>query len=95
MSHHASAAPATHIAAIASYAAAPSAATSGPDAIMEEINASIGFDRRLYAQDIEGSKAHARMLAEQGIISKSDAAEIRRGLDHVQAEIAGGTFTLH
>jgi len=66
---------------------------SGPDAIMEEINASIGFDKRLFAQDIEGSKAHARMLAEKGIIPKSDAAEIRRGLDQVQAEIAAGTFT--
>jgi argininosuccinate lyase len=66
---------------------------SGPDAIMEEINASIGFDRRLYAQDIKGSLAHARMLAEQGIISKSDAAEIKRGLEKVQAEIDGGAFT--
>jgi argininosuccinate lyase len=66
---------------------------SGPDAIMEEINASIGFDQRLYAQDIKGSLAHARMLAEQGIISKSDAADIRRGLEKVQAEIEAGTFT--
>src|SRR5262249_51203328 len=66
---------------------------SGPDAIMEEINASIGFDKRLFAQDIRGSKAHARMLAEQGVISKSDAAEMRRGLDQVAAEIASGTFT--
>ncbi|TMJ38747.1 MAG: argininosuccinate lyase [Alphaproteobacteria bacterium] len=66
---------------------------SGPDAIMEEINASIGFDRRLYAQDIKGSLAHARMLAEQGIISKSDAADIKRGLEKVQAEIDGGAFT--
>ena len=49
---------------------------SGPDAIMQEINASIGFDKRLYAQDIAGSKAHAAMLAQQGIISKSDASEI-------------------
>ncbi|WP_421693139.1 argininosuccinate lyase [Aestuariivirga sp.] len=65
---------------------------SGPDAIMEEINASIGFDKRLFAQDIAGSKAHAAMLAKQGIISKSDAAEIRKGLDQVQAEIAAGTF---
>jgi argininosuccinate lyase len=64
-----------------------------PSAIMEEINASIGFDRRLYAQDIRGSKAHAEMLAEKRIISKSDAAEIRRGLDRVQAEIEAGTFT--
>ena len=66
---------------------------SGPDAIMEEINASIGFDQRLFAQDIAGSKAHAAMLAKQGIISRADAAEIRRGLDAVQAEIKGGTFT--
>ena len=66
---------------------------SGPDAIMEEINASIGFDKRLFAQDIAGSKAHAAMLAKQGIISKSDAAEIRKGLDQVQAEIEAGTFT--
>ena len=42
---------------------------SGPDAIMEEINASIDFDRRLFRQDIAGSKAHAAMLAEQGIIA--------------------------
>ncbi len=66
---------------------------SGPDAIMQEINASIGFDRRLYAQDIAGSKAHAAMLAQQGIISKTDAREITRGLDQVQAEIENSTFT--
>ena len=66
---------------------------SGPDAIMQEINASIGFDKRLYAQDIAGSKAHAAMLAQQGIISKSDAKEITRGLDQVQAEIEAGQFT--
>ena len=66
---------------------------SGPDAIMEEINASIGFDKRLFAQDIAGSKAHAAMLAKQGIIPKSDALEIRKGLDQVQAEIEAGTFT--
>ncbi|MGB8315964.1 MAG: argininosuccinate lyase [Aestuariivirga sp.] len=66
---------------------------SGPDAIMQEINASIGFDKRLYAQDVAGSKAHAAMLAQQGIISKSDAREITRGLDQVQAEIEQGTFT--
>jgi argininosuccinate lyase len=66
---------------------------AGPDAIMEEINASIGFDKRLFGQDIAGSKAHAAMLAKQGIISKSDAAEIRKGLDQVQAEIEAGTFT--
>ncbi len=66
---------------------------SGPDAIMEEINASIGFDKRLFAQDIAGSKAHAAMLAKQGIISKADASRIRKGLDQVQAEIEAGKFT--
>jgi argininosuccinate lyase len=66
---------------------------TGPDAIMEEINASIGFDKRLFAQDIAGSKAHAAMLARQGIITRSDADEIRKGLDQVQAEIEAGTFT--
>jgi argininosuccinate lyase len=66
---------------------------SGPDAIMEEINASIGFDKRLFAQDIAGSKAHAAMLARQGIISKADAGKIRKGLDQVQAEIEAGKFT--
>jgi argininosuccinate lyase len=60
---------------------------------MQEINASIGFDKRLFAQDIAGSKAHAAMLAQQGIISKSDAKEISRGLDQVQAEIEQGKFT--
>ena len=59
----------------------------GPSAIMAEINASIDFDRRLYAQDIAGSKAHAAMLAKQGIISKSDAAAIGKGLDNVKAEM--------
>ena len=66
---------------------------SGPSAIMQEINASISFDKRLYRQDIAGSKAHAAMLAQQGIISKSDAAEIRRGLDQVQVEIENSKFT--
>ena len=65
---------------------------AGPDAIMEEINASIGFDKRLFAQDIAGSKAHAAMLAKQGIISKTDAADIRRGLDQIAGEIEAGTF---
>ena len=64
----------------------------GPAAIMAEINASIGFDKRLYAQDIAGSKAHAAMLAKQKIISKADAAALTHGLDLVMAEIAGGRF---
>ena len=66
---------------------------SGPDAIMTAINASIGFDQRLYAQDIAGSRAHAAMLAAQGIISDSDAAAIGEGLLTVLSEIEGGKFT--
>ncbi|MBT8411300.1 MAG: argininosuccinate lyase [Octadecabacter sp.] len=65
---------------------------AGPDAIMEAINASIGFDRRLAKQDIEGSRAHAAMLASQGIITDNDAQAIREGLLTVLSEIEGGTF---
>ena len=65
---------------------------AGPDAIMEAINASIGFDRRLAAQDIAGSRAHAAMLAAQGIITDSDAAAIGEGLLTVLSEIGAGTF---
>ena len=64
----------------------------GPDAIMAEINASIDFDRRLFAQDIAGSKAHAAMLGKQGIISKTDAAAIAKGLDQIKVEIETGKF---
>lgn len=63
-----------------------------PAEIMEEINASIGFDKVLAPQDIRGSKAHAAMLAEQGIISKTDAREIIKGLTQVLDEIEAGTF---
>ena len=66
--------------------------STGPDAIMTAINASIGFDRRLYAQDIAGSRAHAAMLAAQGILTDSDAAAIREGLLTVLSEIEGGSF---
>ncbi|MFK8253925.1 argininosuccinate lyase [Ancylobacter terrae] len=66
---------------------------TGPDAIMEEINASIGFDQRLAAQDIAGSKAHAAMLAAQGIIDASDAEKIVQGLDTILSEIERGDFT--
>ncbi len=65
---------------------------AGPDAIMEAINASIGFDQRLAAQDIAGSRAHAAMLAATGILSDSDAAAIREGLLTVLSEIEGGQF---
>ena len=65
---------------------------SGPAAIMEEINASIDFDKRLYKQDIAGSRAHCNMLMAQGIISNKDGHAILRGLDAVETEIAGGRF---
>ncbi|TCP44467.1 argininosuccinate lyase [Rhodovulum marinum] len=65
---------------------------AGPDAIMEAINASISFDKRLAAQDIAGSRAHAAMLAATGIISDTDADAIREGLLTVLSEIEGGAF---
>jgi len=64
-----------------------------PGEIMEEINASIAFDRRLFSQDIKASKAHAKMLGERSIIAQKDAADIIRGLDMVQSEIETGSFT--
>ena len=66
--------------------------SAGPDAIMEAINASIAFDQRLAAQDIAGSRAHAAMLAAQGIITDSDAEAIREGLLTILSEIESGTF---
>jgi argininosuccinate lyase len=66
--------------------------TSSPAAIMEEINASVGFDKVLAPYDIRASKAHAAMLARQGIISKEDARKIAAGLDRVLAEIESGQF---
>ncbi|MFO7804827.1 MAG: argininosuccinate lyase [Paracoccaceae bacterium] len=65
----------------------------GPDAIMEAINASISYDQRLAPQDIAGSRAHAAMLAAQGIITNSDAEAIREGLLTVLSEIEAGEFT--
>ena len=65
---------------------------AGPAAIMEEINASIGFDKRMYAQDITGSKAHCAMLVKQGILSAADGEAITQGLDKVLAEIESGQF---
>ena len=64
----------------------------GPDAIMQAINASIGFDKRLYAQDIAGSRAHAAMLAATGILSNTDAQAIGEGLLTVLSEIESGQF---
>ncbi len=65
---------------------------SGPAAIMEAINASIGFDRKLYAQDIRGSIAHSEMLAATGIISAADQEKIAQGLYTILSEIEEGRF---
>ena len=65
---------------------------ASPDEVMEAINASIDFDRRLYAEDIAGSVAHVTMLAAQGIVTQEDAAAIRDGLRRVQEEIEAGGF---
>ena len=64
----------------------------GPDAVMTAINASIDVDIRFAAEDIQGSKAHARMLGQQGLIAEESTAKILDGLDTIAAEIAAGTF---
>ncbi len=66
---------------------------SGPDVIMEAINASIDFDKKLYAQDIRGSVSHSEMLAETGIISTGDQQKIAHGLNTILREIEDGRFT--
>jgi argininosuccinate lyase len=64
----------------------------GPAAIMRRINASIDFDKRLYAEDIAGSKAHCAMLVAQNILSPEDGAEIIKGLEQIRSEIESGSF---
>ena len=65
---------------------------TSPDAVMEDINASIDFDRHLFRQDIAASQAHAAMLAKQGIITADDARKIAHGLDTILSEIESGRF---
>jgi argininosuccinate lyase len=65
----------------------------GPAEIMQRINVSIGFDKRLYAEDIAGSKAHCAMLVRQNIIPAEDGAAIASGLDRILEEIQAGRFT--
>src|SRR5271156_3309885 len=65
---------------------------AGPADIMREITPSIDFDKRLAGEDLAGSRAHARMLGNEGIISKDDAVAIIKGLDQIEAEIAAGKF---
>jgi len=64
----------------------------GPASVMEDITPSIDFDKRLAAQDLAGSRAHARMLAAQGIMREADCAAILDGLDAIEAEILQGKF---
>jgi len=64
----------------------------GPSAIMEEITPSIDFDKRLAMQDLAGSRAHARMLAQRGIIERADCDSILKGLNAIEKEIAEGKF---
>ncbi|HEX4507278.1 MAG TPA: argininosuccinate lyase [Alphaproteobacteria bacterium] len=66
--------------------------SAGPSSIMQRINASIGFDRKLWQEDISGSRAHAAMLAAQGIISAEDALAITDGLYTIETEIAEDRF---
>ncbi len=66
--------------------------SASPGELMQAINVSIGFDRRLAEQDIAGSKAHSDMLAAQGIITAKDRDAIHQGLDEIGEEIANGTF---
>ncbi len=66
---------------------------AGPAEIMEAINASIDFDRKLAAQDIAGSQAHLAMLVRQGVVDAADADAIAKGLDQVKGEIEAGTFS--
>jgi argininosuccinate lyase len=65
---------------------------AGPATVMQDINASIGFDRKLWRQDIRGSLAHAAMLVASGIIAPSDERDIARGLEAIAAEIQSGAF---
>jgi argininosuccinate lyase len=65
---------------------------SGPATIMEEINASIDFDRRLWREDIAGSAAHCKMLVAQGIIAREDGEAILKGLEQIRGEIERGSF---
>ncbi len=64
-----------------------------PEEFLQQYGASLPFDKRMWAEDIQGSKAHAKMLAHVGVISQDDADAIRAGLDEVGADIAAGNFT--
>ncbi|MDA0786795.1 MAG: lyase family protein, partial [Proteobacteria bacterium] len=65
---------------------------SGPGALMQEVNASIGFDKALAAQDLAGSRAHCTMLVTTGILDAADGNAILKGLDEIEGELARGEF---
>ena len=67
--------------------------STGPDAIMEAINASIDFDKRLGAQDIESSIAHVDMLGATGILNENDVSAIKIGLEEILSELNSGEFS--
>ena len=67
--------------------------SEGTDALVEQFNASVSFDKRLALQDIRGSVAHATMLGETGILSQDEAAQLVAGLEELQKEVEAGTFT--
>lgn len=69
--------------------------SGGVSGVMERINASIAFDKELYAQDIKGSKAHAAMLVKTGIITAEDGDAIAKGLDQIEGEIRDGQFEFY
>jgi len=66
--------------------------STGPDAIMEAINASIDFDKRLGPEDVESSLAHADMLGATGILNASDVSAIKKGLQEILSELYSGEF---
>ena len=66
--------------------------TEATDEFVEQFNASVGFDKRLYKHDILGSKVHAQMLARIGVLSKQDCDQLIKALDEIEAEIETGKF---
>src|SRR5210317_1489905 len=65
------------------------------DKIVDSFNASISFDRRLYSQDIAGSRAHCRMMAKQKIISEEEASQILAALSEIENEMDRGEFSFY
>ena len=66
--------------------------TKNTNALLEKFNASITFDKRMYAEDIKGSIAHSKMLSKQEIISQEDQLKIEKGLNQIKLEIENGEF---